>query len=158
YLARQVNADRLVALKMIRPAANRDEDAIVRFRTEARAAARLDHPHVARVYEVGDHDGLPYFSMEFCPEGNLARRLARGPLEPRDAARLVRTLALAMQVAHDLHIIHRDLKPANVLFAADGSPRVSDFGLAKRLDGGARLTQTGAVVGTPSYMAPEQAR
>src|SRR5262249_11366908 len=121
-------------------------------------------PNIVQIYEVGEHDGLPYFSLEFCPGGSLARKLARTPQPPRDAAALVRTLARAMHAAHEKGVVHRDLKPANVLLAADGTPKVADCGLAKMLDSaspgrqsGEDLTVSGAVVGTPSYMAPEQA-
>jgi hypothetical protein len=156
YEARQVAADRVVALKMILHGGHADDDALARFRTEAKAIARLQHPHIVQVYEVGEHAGLPYFSLEFCPGGSLERKLAGTPLPATEAARLVEVLARAMHAAHREHIIHRDLKPANVLLAADGTPKVTDFGLAKKLDA-AGPTQSNAVMGTPSYMAPEQA-
>ena len=116
----------------------------------------MQHPNIVQVYEVGEHEGKPFFSMEFCPGGGLDRKLNGTPLPPAEAARLVETLARAVQAAHDKGVIHRDLKPANVLLAEDGTPKVTDFGLAKRMDA-AGQTQTGAVLGTPSYMAPEQA-
>jgi WD40 repeat protein len=156
YKARQVRAGRLVALKMVLAGGLADPKELARFRGEAEAAARLAHPNVAQVYEVGEHAGLPFFSMEFCPGGSLAQKLAGTPLPPRQAAALVETLARAVQAAHDKGVVHRDLKPANVLLDADGTPKVTDFGLAKRLDEPG-LTVTGAVLGTPSYMAPEQA-
>jgi WD40 repeat protein len=157
YKARQLSLDRLVALKMIRegPGATAEERA--RFRTEAEAVARLQHAHVVAVYEVGEHQGWPYFALEFCAGGSLDRKLAGTPQPARQAAALVQTLAEAMQHAHEQGIVHRDLKPANVLLTADGTPKISDFGLAKRLDHGSGQTQSGAVLGTPSYMAPEQA-
>jgi serine/threonine-protein kinase len=156
YRARQVKADRAVALKMILAGAHAGPEELARFRTEAEAVARLSHPNIVQIYEVGEHSGLPFFSLEFCAGGNLDGRLSGTPLPPREAAALVQTLARAIQVAHEKGVIHRDLKPANVLIAEDGTPKVTDFGLAKKLDEAGR-TQSGAVVGTPSYMAPEQA-
>jgi serine/threonine protein kinase len=157
YKARQVRAGRLVALKMMRAGADTEKEFLARFRREAEAAARLQHPHMVPIYEVGEHDGRPFFSMELCPGGSLADRLAGTPLPARQAAELVEALALALDAAHQVGVIHRDLKPANVLLAADGTPKVADFGLAKQVETGAGLTQTGAILGTPSYMAPEQA-
>lgn len=156
YKARQVQADRVVALKMILHAEHASEDERVRFQREARAMARLHHPHIVQVYEVGEHRGIPFFSLEFCPGGGLDQKLAGTPLEAKLAAALVEKLARAMQTAHQANVIHRDLKPANVLLTAEGEPKITDFGLAKRLDELGR-TQTGAVMGTPPYMAPEQA-
>ncbi len=156
YRARQTALGRVVALKMILSGAHAGADDLARFRTEAEAIARLQHPNIVQIYEVGEHDGLPFFSLEFCGGGSLDRSLAGKPLPPRDAALLVVTLARAMQAAHEKGVIHRDLKPANVLLAEDGTPKITDFGLAKRLDA-AGQTVTGSVMGTPSYMAPEQA-
>jgi WD40 repeat protein len=158
YKARQVELNRLVALKMVLAGAHAGAEERARFRREAEAIARLQHSHIVQVFEVGEQRGLPYFSLEFCPGGSLADRLNGTPLAARAAAELVEALALAMQAAHARGVVHRDLKPANVLFTADGTPRITDFGLAKFLDAGAGQTQTGVVIGTPSYMAPEQAR
>jgi WD40 repeat protein len=156
YQARQTKLGRVVALKMILSGAHAGEADVARFRTEAEAIARLQHPNIVQIHEVGEQDGLPYFSLEFCPGGSLDKKLAGTPLPPGEAAALVEALARAMQAAHKKGVIHRDLKPANVLFAEDGTPKVTDFGLAKKLDE-AGQTQSGAVMGTPSYMAPEQA-
>jgi WD40 repeat protein len=164
YKARQVGLGRLVALKMILAGGHAGTGDLNRFRTEAQAIARLQHPNIVAVHEVGEHDGKPFFSLEFCTGGSLDRKLAGSPLKPAEAARLTELLARAMQAAHQANIIHRDLKPANVLLTEDGTPKITDFGLAKKLDGepgafssATGVTQTGAVMGTPSYMAPEQA-
>jgi hypothetical protein len=156
YQARQVGLNRLVALKMILAGHHAGAEARDRFRAEAEAVARLHHPNVVQVYEVGEHEGRLYFSMEYCPGGGLDKKLNATPFPPAEAARLIETLAGAVHAAHKQRVIHRDLKPANVLLAADGTPKVADFGLAKKLDE-AGQTQSGAVLGTPSYMAPEQA-
>jgi WD40 repeat protein len=156
YKARQVSLGRVVALKMILHAEYAGGDERRRFRTEAEAVARLQHPHIVQIYEVGEQHGLPFFSLEFCPGGSLDRKLAGTPLVPAEAAALVEKLARAMHAAHEKGIIHRDLKPANILLAEDGTPKITDFGLAKKLDEVGN-TATGAVMGTPSYMAPEQA-
>jgi WD40 repeat protein len=156
YRARQTKLGRVVALKMILSGAHAGEADLARFQTEAEAIARLRHPNIVQVYEVGEHEGRPFFSLEFCGGGSLERKLAGTPLPPRAAAALVETLARAMQAAHEQHVIHRDLKPANVMLAEDGTPKITDFGLAKKLDE-AGQTQSGAIMGTPSYMAPEQA-
>jgi tRNA A-37 threonylcarbamoyl transferase component Bud32 len=156
YKARQTRLRRTVALKMILGGGHAGAADLERFRTEAEAIARLQHPHIVQIYEVGEHDGLPYFSLEFCAGGSLEKKLAGTPLPARAVAALVEQLAHAMQAAHDKGVIHRDLKPANVLLAEDGTPKITDFGLAKKLDE-AGQTQSGAIMGTPSYMAPEQA-
>ncbi len=156
YKARQVTLGRVVALKMILHAEHADDDQRRRFLAEAQAVASLQHPHVVQIHEVGEHGGLPYFSLEFCPGGSLADRLDGTPWEGERAAELIETLARAMHAAHQKGLVHRDLKPANVLLAEDGTPKITDFGLAKKLDE-ASQTASGAVVGTPSYMAPEQA-
>ncbi len=157
YRARQVGLDRTVAIKMIRAGAYATPAERARFRAEAEAVARLQHPNIVQVYEVGEHDGQPFFSLEHVDGGSLARELDGAPLPARRAAELVEVLARAVQAAHGRGVVHRDLKPANVLLARDGVPKVADFGLAKRLDGDGGMTQTGALLGTPSYMAPEQA-
>jgi serine/threonine protein kinase/tetratricopeptide (TPR) repeat protein len=202
YKALQEKANRLVALKMILAGVHADQADRVRFRAEAEAAARLSHPSIVQVYEVGETpEGFPFFSLEFIAGGTLAARLARGPLPPAEASQLVEALACAMQYAHERSIIHRDLKPLNVLLAGGDDqqsglggattdelrqqpsgqtrrsassqksgasatqdlgaraliPKISDFGLAKHLDADDHLTRTGVIIGTPSYMAPEQA-
>jgi WD40 repeat protein/tRNA A-37 threonylcarbamoyl transferase component Bud32 len=157
YKARQPGLNRLVALKMILAGGFAGEEERARFRAEAEAAARLQDPHIVQIHEIGEHDGLPYFSLEFCPGGSLAKQLDGTAWPPEKAARLIETLARAVQAAHAAGIVHRDLKPGNVLLTADGTPKVTDFGLAKRLDA-AGLTATGAVMGTPEYMSPEHAR
>jgi WD40 repeat protein len=157
YEARQVGLNRTVALKMILAGGHASAADLDRFRTEAEAVARLLHPNIVQVYETGTHGGLPYFSLEFCPGGSLDRKLDGTPWEPAPAAALIETLARAIEHAHEHGIVHRDLKPGNILLSADGTPKVTDFGLAKRLDSTAGLTRTGVGFGTPSYMAPEQA-
>jgi len=156
YKARQTALQRTVALKMILAGGHASEAELQRFRTEGEAIAQLQHPNIVQIYEVGEQGGLPYFSLEFCPGGSLQGRLNGTPLVPMEAARLVGVLAAAMQMAHNKGIVHRDLSPGNVLFDAEGTPKISDFGLAKKLDEASK-TATGAVVGTPSYMPPEQA-
>jgi WD40 repeat protein/tetratricopeptide (TPR) repeat protein/tRNA A-37 threonylcarbamoyl transferase component Bud32 len=155
YKARQARVNRTVALKMILSGAHAGETDLARFRNEAEAIARLQHPHIVQIHEVGEHDSLPFFSLEFCPGGSLEKKLTGAPLPPRDAAILVERLARAMHAAHAKGVVHRDLKPANVLLAEDGTPKITDFGLAKLEQVG--QTATGAIMGTPSYMAPEQA-
>jgi WD40 repeat protein len=156
YKARQIGLGRIVALKMILAGGHAGPVEHARFKTEAEAIARLHHPGIVQVYEVGEHFGKPYFSLEFCEGGGLDRMLAGSPLPPRTAAELAEVMARAMHVAHQAHVVHRDLKPANVLLTVDGKPKITDFGLAKKLDE-AGHTSTGVVMGTPSYMAPEQA-
>jgi serine/threonine protein kinase/WD40 repeat protein len=159
YKARQTGLNRIVALKMILAGAHASPEAIGRFRREAEAVARLVHPHIVQIYDVGAHDGEPFFSLEYVEGGNLAERLNGTPLPARRAAELTQTLAQAIEFAHQQGIVHRDLTPSNVLLTADGTPKISDFGLAKFLFGGdASPTRTGTVLGTPSYMAPEQAQ
>jgi serine/threonine protein kinase len=157
YKARHVKLNRLVALKMILSGAHAGEPELARFRSEAEAVARLQHPNVVQIHEIGEHAGLPYFSLEFVDGGSLQQHLAGTPQQPGAAAQLLETLARAVHAAHEKGIVHRDLKPANVLLTRDGVPKVSDFGLAKQLDADSGRTQSGAILGTPSYMAPEQA-
>jgi eukaryotic-like serine/threonine-protein kinase len=157
YQARHTKLDRVVALKMILAGGHAGEADLARFKTEAESVARLQHPHIVQIFEVGEHGGLPFFSLEYCPGGSLDKKLNGTPLPPKEAAALVEKLARAMQAAHDKGVVHRDLKPANVLLAGDGEAKITDFGLAKKLDADAGQTRTGAVMGTPSYMAPEQA-
>jgi serine/threonine-protein kinase len=157
YKARQRSLDRTVAIKMILRGELASEADLSRFRAEAEAAARLQHPNIVSVYEVGDCDGRPYFSMRYVEGTTLARRLTEGPLPPREAARYMLAIAGAVQHAHEHGILHRDLKPSNILLDEEGRPLVTDFGLAKRVAATESLTRSGAIVGTPSYMAPEQA-
>jgi WD40 repeat protein/tRNA A-37 threonylcarbamoyl transferase component Bud32 len=157
YKARHLKLNRVVALKMILAGEHASPESLERFRIEAEAVARLQHPNIVQIYEIGEQNGLPYFSLEYLEGGSLAQQLDGTPLAPRDAAELVATMADAVQAAHAEDIVHRDLKPANVLLTKDRSPKITDFGLAKRLDSAAHQTQSGAILGTPSYMAPEQA-
>src|SRR5262249_13678898 len=151
---RQLRLDRAVALKLVAGLAGDDD--LRRFQNEAEAVAQLDHPHIVPIYEVGSHDGRSYFAMRLLAGGSLDKHLGRYAAAPRDAARLVATIADAVHYSHQRGVIHRDLKPANILFDERGEPHVADFGLAKRLAGGAGTSRSG-VVGTPAYMAPEQA-
>ena len=157
YKARQHGLNRPVALKMILTGVHAGPHERTRFRTEAEALARLRHPHIVQIHEVGEHDGRPFLALEFMEGGTLARKLDGTPQPPAAAARLLETLARAVQAAHQQDIIHRDLKPANILLDREGVPRVTDFGLAKQLASGEEYTASSVVLGTPSYMAPEQA-
>ena len=176
YKARQVKLDRLVALKMVLSGVYAAPAELARFQAEAEAVARLQHPNIVQIYEINDYQGLPYLALEYVEGGSLQQRLDGTPMAPREAAALVATLAGAMDYAHRRGIVHRDLKPANILLASGGRqsagnaattggltsaarqvPKITDFGLAKRVEGDSGQTRTGNILGTPSYMAPEQA-
>jgi WD40 repeat protein len=158
YKARHRTLNRVVALKMILAGSHAGPTELGRFRQEAETAARLRHPNIVQVYEISAHGGHSYLALEYVEGGSLAKRTAGSPQPPRDAARLVELLASAVDYAHQNGIVHRDLTPGNVLLTADGAPKLTDFGLARRLDGGQGITATGAILGTPGYLAPEQAR
>ena len=157
YQARQVSLNRPVALKMIRAGVLAGDDELRRFQNEAEAVALLDHPGIVPVYEIGEHDGQKYFSMKLVRGGSLAERLATYKDDPKAAASLLAEVAEAVHHAHMRGILHRDLKPANILIDAEGHGHITDFGLAKRVEADAEMTASGAILGTPAYMAPEQA-
>jgi serine/threonine protein kinase/WD40 repeat protein len=154
YQARQLKLGRQVALKMVLDSGTNE---LQRLQAEAMAIARLQHPNIVQIHEVGEHGGRPYLALEFVDGGTLGQKIAGVPQPPRDAARLVETLARAIHQAHQAGIVHRDLKPANILLTQNGSPKITDFGLAKQLDVDHATTVSGLLVGTPQYMAPEQA-
>jgi len=158
YKARQLGLNRLVALKMIRGGSQARPDHLRRFTTEAEAVAKLRHPNILQIYDIGEASGLPYVALELLDGGSLGDRLAGTPHPGGLAAELLATLARAVHVAHQAAIIHRDLKPTNVLYTSDGIPKITDFGLAKRIDSDDHQTESGQIMGSPSYMAPEQAR
>lgn len=158
YKARQTSLDRIVAVKMIRDSALARPEDVARFQSEAAAAARLRHPNIVAIHEVGQHAGRHFFSMDYIEGSSLAEIARESPLAQSAAAALVITIAEAVQAAHDHGILHRDLKPSNVLIDAQGQPHVTDFGLAKRLEGDSQLTGSEQILGTPAYMPPEQAR
>ena len=157
YKARQVSLNRPVALKMIKAGVLADDAELRRFQNEAEAVALLDHAGIVPVYEVGEHEGQRYFSMKLVEGGNLAERLASFKDNPRAAATLLAETAEAVHHAHMRGILHRDLKPANILVDPEGHPHVTDFGLAKRVEADVEMTASGAILGTPAYMSPEQA-
>ena len=156
YQARDLTLNRVVALKMIRPKLMIDEGQLNRFSVEAKILAALKHPNVVQIYGTGEYNRSPYLSLEYCEGGSLASQLDGVPWQPLRASRVVANLARAIQVVHEAGILHRDLKPQNVLLATDGTLKITDFGLAKRLDAETVLTHTGDLLGTPLYMAPEQ--
>jgi len=158
FKAVQRRADRLVAVKLILGGAASGAEDRERFESEVQALARLKHPNIVPVFEVGDVEDCPYYSMEYMPGGTLSQLAKDGPLPPEKAAAIVETLAGAVEAAHQVGVLHRDIKPGNVLLDAEGTPKLTDFGLAKRLDRDDGLTHTGSVLGTPGYMPPEQAR
>ena len=155
--ARHLRLNRVVALKMGLTGAYASRLERERFQREAEAVAALKHPNIVQIFDIGDSGGQPYFTMELIDSGSLAQKLGGTPLPTREAAKLVATLASAIAVAHREGIVHRDLKPANVLFSSDGIPKITDFGLARRVNSEQGITRSGAAIGTPSYMAPEQA-
>ncbi|MCX7826809.1 MAG: serine/threonine protein kinase [Verrucomicrobiae bacterium] len=157
YRARQKNLDRIVAIKVVLAGHLASPEELRRFETEARAAARLQHPHIVRVYDAGQVHGQHYFAMEYVAGSSLAELARRGPLEAETAARLMSTVARAVDHLHRQGIVHRDLKPSNILLDEKGQPFVTDFGLAKLMESQTQFTQSGVIAGTPSYMAPEQA-
>jgi len=157
YQARQVRLNRPCALKMILAGAHATPEAAARFLAEAEAIARLQHVHIVQIYHIGEADGLPFLELEYLPGGSLDRQLDGTPWPVKRAARLAEQLAQGIALAHRLGIVHRDLKPANVLLTTDGTPKITDFGLAKMLGTESGLTQSELIMGSPSYMAPEQA-
>ncbi len=157
YKARQAGLNRDVALKMILKGEHASASAVVRFLTEARAIAQLNHPNIVQVYEINENKDLPYFSLEFCPGGSLDKALKKEPQDPRRAAELTETLARGLAVAHKAGVLHRDIKPANVLLDGNGTPKITDFGLARLVGDDSGLTANTSVLGSPSYMPPEQA-
>ena len=157
YKARQVRLNRIVAIKMILAGDHASPTTLARFITEAETIARLKHPYIVQIYAISDCEGRPYVELEYVEGGSLASRLDGTPWSPRSAARLVESLARAAAEAHRLGIVHRDLKPANILMTEAGEPKISDFGLAKSLGEDTGLTRTESILGSPNYMAPEQA-
>ena len=157
YRAVQKSLQRVVAVKMLLRRDLASQADLSRFRSEAEAAAQLDHPGIVSIFEVGEHQGHPFYSMRYIEGTTLSKRLQVGPIPPREGAQILLRVAEAVQAAHARGVLHRDLKPSNILIDLAGEPHVSDFGLAKRLEGNQTMTHTGAILGTPCYMSPEQA-
>src|SRR6185503_2339058 len=158
YRARQVSLDRIVAVKMLLAGVLAGKDFVQRFRTEAAAAASLQHVNIVAIHEVGFAEGQHFFAMDYVEGLTLAQLVVKGPLPARHAATYLKTVAEAIHFAHERNVLHRDLKPSNVLIdSATNQPRLTDFGLAKRLEADTELTLTGQVLGSPNYMSPEQA-
>ncbi|HBU36519.1 MAG TPA: serine/threonine protein kinase [Planctomycetaceae bacterium] len=157
YRAVQKSLQRVVAVKMLLRRDLASQADLLRFRSEAEAAAQLDHPGIVSIFEVGEHQGHPFYSMRYIEGTTLSKRLQAGPIPPREGAQILLRVAEAVQAAHARGVLHRDLKPSNILIDLAGKPHVSDFGLAKRLEGNQTMTHTGAILGTPCYMSPEQA-
>jgi eukaryotic-like serine/threonine-protein kinase len=156
YLARQAGPDRLVAVKMVRGGAHAGAVALAGFRVEVETLGRLHHPNIVEMYGVGEHEGDVFCALEYVGGGDLRRRLEGVAQPARRSARLIQALAFAVDAVHRLGVVHRDLKPANILLTAEGLPKIADFGLADRLAIGGGRSQSGEIIGTPSYMAPEQ--
>ena len=157
YKALQVSLNRIVALKMLLRGRFASADDQARFRAEAEAIAQLDHPNIVAVYEVGQLEGHVYFSMKYVKGRTLSQVLSNGPIDPKEAARILSLVAKAVDFAHRRGVLHRDLKPSNILIDDEGQPHVNDFGLAKQISARESITRSGAVIGTPAYMSPEQA-
>ena len=157
YKAGHLKLNRIVALKMVLAGGHASQADLQRFLGEAEAFAALQHPNIVQIFEISQHDGLPFFTLEFVPGGTLVERIHGRALAPQEAASLVEQLARGMSFAHAKGLVHRDLKPGNVLLAADGTPKITDFGLVTQVGADGRLTRSGAIMGTPSYMSPEQA-
>ncbi|HEX2751430.1 MAG TPA: serine/threonine-protein kinase, partial [Verrucomicrobiales bacterium] len=157
YKARHLGLGRIVALKMIKAGELAKRDDVRRFKAEAEAAARLRHPNIVTIHDIGEEEGLPYFSMSYVGGPNLGQLVRMQPLAARRAATLLRKIAMAVQHAHDEGLLHRDLKPGNILIDPSDEPQVTDFGLARAIHSDSSLTRTGAILGSPSYMSPEQA-
>lgn len=157
YLAEQHGIKRNVALKMVLAGGHASHEVRERFQAEARAVGRFQHENIVRIYDIGEYDGLPYFSLEYIDGPSLSSKIDGKPMDPRESAQVLEPLARGLAFAHESGVTHRDLKPGNILLTKDGVPKLSDFGLAKQDEGGYDLSRTGDIVGTPSYMAPEQA-
>src|SRR4051812_7400145 len=156
YRARQLNIQRDVALKVIKPDLAETSGFIQRFKREAETVATLSHPHILKLFDYGEQDGIVYLVMELLTGGSLGDLIRQGPLSMQEASRFLDHIAAALDYAHRRGVIHRDLKPQNVLLDEDRNAFLSDFGIAKLLDENTMLTQSGASIGTPAYMAPEQ--